>query len=73
MTATIWALLLPVIAIILALLTKEVYSSLLIGIFAGAMLYCGFHPLTSVEIIFDIMAEKIGSNVDILLFLVFLL
>lgn len=72
MTATIWALLPPVIAIILALLTKEVYSSLLIGIFAGAMLYCGFHPLTSVEIIFDIMAEKIGSNVDILLFLVFL-
>lgn len=72
MSATIWAILPPIIAIVLALATKEVYSSLLIGIFAGAMLFTGFKPITSLEIIFDIMAEKIGGNVDILLFLVFL-
>lgn len=72
MSATIWAILPPVIAIVLALATKEVYSSLLIGIFAGAMLFTGFNPITSIEVIFDIMADKIGGNVDILLFLVFL-
>ena len=36
MSATFWAVLPPIIAIALALITKEVYSSLLIGIFAGA-------------------------------------
>ncbi len=39
---TIWALLPPVIAIVLALITKEVYSSLFIGILAGGLLYSGF-------------------------------
>lgn len=39
MYATIWALLPPVIAIALALITKEVYSSLFIGILAGGLLY----------------------------------
>ncbi len=40
--ATFWALLPPVVAIGLALITKEVYSSLLIGIAAGAVLYSNF-------------------------------
>lgn len=40
--ATAWALLPSVVAIGLALLTKEVYSSLLIGIIAGGLLYSGF-------------------------------
>ena len=72
MSATVWAILPPIIAIVLALLTKEVYSSLLIGVFSGALLFCNFNPLTAVETTFDIMGEKIGGNVDILLFLVFL-
>lgn len=42
--ATIWALLPPVIAIALALITKEVYSSLFIGILAGALLNSNFNP-----------------------------
>ncbi|MBO5521012.1 MAG: Na+/H+ antiporter NhaC family protein, partial [Eubacterium sp.] len=37
-----WALVPPIIAIALALVTKEVYSSLFIGILSGAMLYSGF-------------------------------
>ena len=41
--ATIWALVPPVIAIALALITKEVYSSLFIGIAAGGFLYSGFN------------------------------
>ncbi|MEE1114245.1 MAG: Na+/H+ antiporter NhaC family protein [Eubacterium sp.] len=40
---TFWALIPPVIAIALALITKEVYSSLFIGILAGALLYSGFN------------------------------
>ena len=36
---TVWALLPPVIAIVLALITKEVYMSLFIGVVTGALLY----------------------------------
>ena len=39
MYGTIWALLPPVVAIVLALITKEVYSSLFIGIVTGALIY----------------------------------
>ena len=47
--ATVFALLPPVIAIALALITKEVYSSLLIGILSGALLLTGFNPGSSPE------------------------
>lgn len=70
MEATFWALLPPIIAIILALLTKEVYVSLMLGIITGALLYTKFNVIASIETTFDIMGEKIGSNVDILIFLV---
>ena len=40
--ATIWALLPPLVAIVLALITKEVYSSLFVGIVVGALIYSGF-------------------------------
>ena len=72
MEGTIWSLLPPIVAIALALLTKEVYLSLLIGILSGALLYTGFHVLHTVETTISIMGEKIGSNVNILIFLVFL-
>ena len=39
---TAWSLLPPVIAIVLALITKEVYSSLFIGILVGGLLYSNF-------------------------------
>ena len=41
MYGTIWALLPPVIAIVLALITKEVYSSLFLGILVGGLLAAG--------------------------------
>lgn len=44
-----WALLPPIIAIALALITKEVYSSLFIGILSGAILAEGFNPLKVVD------------------------
>lgn len=79
MNATIWSILPPVIAIVLALLTKEVYMSLLIGILSGSFLYTlglGLSRvetgITTVETTFQIMGDKIGGNVDIVIFLVLL-
>ncbi len=73
MQATIWAILPPVIAIVLALLTKEVYLSLMIGILSGAFLLTGItNPIAALNVTFDAMSSKIGGNVDILIFLVLL-
>ncbi len=72
MTGTFWAIFPPVIAIVLALITKEVYLSLMIGIASGALMYHGFHPIHAMDTIFSIMSEKIGGNCDILIFLVLL-
>ncbi|MDD3746050.1 MAG: Na+/H+ antiporter NhaC family protein [Anaerostipes sp.] len=72
MTGTVWALLPPIIAIVLALLTKEVYLSLIVGIVTGAFMYTGFQPVEALDVMFSIMTSKIGDNCDILIFLVFL-
>lgn len=72
MSATIWSLVPPIVAIALALWTKEVYLSLLIGILSGALLYTRFHILDAVETTVNIMDWKIGDNINILLFLVLL-
>ena len=72
LTATVWTLLPPIIAIALALITKEVYSSLLIGILTGALLFSGFHPLHAVETMFTVMGDKLGGNINICIFLVLL-
>ncbi|MBR3050267.1 MAG: Na+/H+ antiporter NhaC family protein, partial [Selenomonadaceae bacterium] len=62
----------PIITIILALWTKEVYTSLIVGIFAGAMLFTGGNFLESIVTFFEIMEGKVGGNVNILVFLVIL-
>lgn len=69
-----WALLPPIIAIALALITKEVYLSLFFGIVSGALLYTNFDMLDTTNIIFETMGEKLGNqwNIGILIFLVFL-
>lgn len=72
MSGTFWAVLPPIIAIALALLTKEVYSSLFIGIFVGALMFTGFHPLAATETTFSLMSEKVSGNMSIVLFLVML-
>ncbi|MFR3284161.1 MAG: hypothetical protein ACLTR6_07275 [Clostridium fessum] len=69
MSGTIFSLIPPIVAIALALITKEVYLSLLIGIMSGAFLFTGPNPLHAVETMIAIMGEKIGGNVNILLFL----
>ena len=62
----------PIIAIVLALLTKEVISSLIIGILAGGLIYTGFNVIGAVDVTFNVMAEKMGGNSFILLFLALL-
>ena len=73
--ATPWALLPPVVAIGLALITKEVYSSLFIGILVGGMLYSGFQFEGTVLHVFEDGIVSVLSdsyNVGILVFLVIL-
>ena len=80
--ATFWALLPPIIAIVLALITKEVYSSLFIGIVVGALFYSGFSFEGTLNHIFFeevddasygmISVLSDSSNVGILIFLVIL-
>lgn len=81
--SSVWSLLPPVIAIVLALITKEVYSSLFIGIVAGALLYAnGNLELMMNTLLFASgedgsaygMVAKLSSsgNVGILIFLVIL-
>ena len=75
MYATFWALVPPLVAIILALITKEVYSSLFIGIVVGALFYSGFSFEGTVTHIFQdgmISVLSDGWNVGILIFLVIL-
>ena len=63
---TAWALLPPLLAIVLALVTKEVYSSLFLGVALGALLCTGFHPWNAFVTLFDIM--KSSMNLNILIF-----
>ena len=75
MYATFWALIPPVVAIALALITKEVYSSLFIGILVGALFYSGFSFEGTVLHIFNggfISVLSNSYNVGILVFLVIL-
>lgn len=72
---TFWALIPSVVGISLALLTKEVYSSLFAGICFGGLLYTGFNLEKSMNYIFqDVLVEQLSSrsNIGILIFLVIL-
>ena len=68
-----WAALIPpVIAIVLALITKEVYSSLFLGIVVGALLYAGGNPIVAVEHFFAVLHEEVSGNLGIVIFLIIL-
>ena len=73
--ATFWALVPPVVAIGLALVTKEVYSSLFVGVLMGGILYSGFSFEGTITHIFEdgmISVLSDSYNVGILIFLVIL-
>ena len=73
MYGTFWALVPPVVAIVLALITKEAYSSLFIGILVGALFQCSFAPVATLDtIINDGLVAAVEGNAGIFLFLVML-
>ena len=66
-----WALLPPIIAIALALITKEVYSSLFIGIITGALMYTNFDVLKTVDtVVNDGLISAVSATAGIFIFLI---
>ncbi len=75
MSGTFWALVPPLVAIVLALITKETYSSLFIGIVVGALFVAGFQPVAALDTMINdgfIGAIADGWNAGIFMFLVLL-
>lgn len=75
MYMTFWALVPPVVAIGLALITKEVYSSLFIGILAGALFHSNFHPVETINTVLNkglIHGLTDAWNAGIFIFLILL-
>ena len=62
----------PIVAIALALITKEVITSLLIGILSGGLIYTGGNIIAALETVFDLMGTKLGDNALMLVFLTML-
>ena len=76
MYGTIWSLVPPVVAILLALITKEVYSSLFVGVLLGALFTAGFAPWATFETLFSTMVSSMDLNIvifDVLLGMIIVL
>ena len=81
---TFWALVPPIVAIVLALITKETFSSLFIGILVGALLLTGFDPVATVttivngefgegeDVVTTGLIPSVADNAGIFIFLVML-
>ena len=68
----IWSIIPPLVAILLAVFTKEVLFSLMCGIFAGSAIYVFCNQLPLIEIVttpVNIMISKLGENINMILFL----
>ena len=73
MYGTIWALVPPIVAILLALLVKEAYVSLFAGVLLGALFVSNFNPVATLDtVVNDGLIAAIGDNAGIFLFLVLL-
>lgn len=76
MYGTWWSLVPPVVAILLALITKEVYSSLFVGVLLGALFTAGFHPWGTFETLVTTMTGSIDLGIiifDVLLGMIIVL
>ncbi len=70
---TLWSLFPPVVAIGLALLTKEAYSSLFVGVVVGGLLATGFQPIHTVDsVVADGLTAAVSGSAGIFVFLVLL-
>ncbi|MEE1043477.1 MAG: Na+/H+ antiporter NhaC family protein, partial [Clostridia bacterium] len=73
MYSTFWALIPPVVAIVLALITKEVYSSLFVGIVIGGLFATNFSPIKTIDaVVNDGLIGAVSDLAGIFLFLVLL-
>lgn len=71
--ATFWSLVPPLVAIVLALITKEVYSSLFVGILVGALFYNNFNIVGTVDtLVQDGLIGSVSGTAGIFVFLVIL-
>ena len=71
MQGTIWALLPPLIAIVLGLTTKKINLALLVGIIIGCLLYTN-NFIAAINAMFELMVNRLGENIGIILFVVML-
>lgn len=62
---TWWALVPPLLAILLAFITKEVYSSLFVGVLVGVLFFTGFQPWEAFNALFDILKSNLNLNIII--------
>lgn len=62
----------PIVAIVLALITKEVITSLLIGILVGGLIFTGGNLIEAFEQVFMLMGNKVGDNALMIIFLALL-
>ena len=72
MVGTFWAFMPAIVAIVLALVTKQVYISLFTGILVGAMMFAGGNPIKALFTLYQVMSEKVGENTPIIVFLIVL-
>ena len=71
--STFWALVPPLVAIVLALITKEVYSSLFIGIILGGLLSANWHPVNALDNVLNSgIISAVSDTAGIFIFLVIL-
>jgi len=70
---TFWALIPPVVAIVLALITKQAYASLFLGVVVGGLFVCNFSPVPALDTVINSgLVDSIAGNAGIFLFLVLL-
>ena len=72
MIMTFWALVPPILAIVVSLLTKKVNLSLFIGLLSGVLIYTHFNIFEGIITMFTIMGEKVNGNMGVLIFIILL-
>ena len=73
MFGTFWALIPPIVAIVLALITKQAYASLFLGVVVGGLFVCNFSPIATLDTVLNQgLVDSISGNAGIFLFLVLL-
>ena len=73
MYGTFWAMIPPIVAIVLALITKQAYASLFLGVVVGGLFVCDFSPVATLDAVVNQgLVASIEGNAGIFLFLVLL-